>query len=116
MLNINESMWRDSATTASMAKPNAWGNPDMGSALTRRSAGQFNSSENLENPSATTPVPAASEAARLKFMFTPEDMAETVLFSGGASKIGGLEDAMERLSMVSHLAPIYLTNEQLTDG
>ena len=96
MLNINESMWRDSATTASMAKPNAWGNPDM--ALTRR--GQFNSSENLENPSATTPVPA-SEAARLKFMFTPEDMAETVLFSGGAPKIGGLEGAMERLSMVS---------------
>ena len=99
MLNINESMWRDSATTASMAKPNAWGNPDM--SLARRAAGgQFNSSENLENPSATTPVPtAASEAARLKFMFTHEDMAETVLFSGGASKMG-LEDAMKGLTLV----------------
>lgn len=101
MLNINESMWRDSATTASMAKPNAWGNPDM--AITRRA--QFNSSENLENPTATTPsaTASASEAsARIKFMFTPEDMAETVLFSGGAPKMGhGLEDAMERLSMVS---------------
>ena len=102
MLNINESMWRDSATTASMAKPNAWGNPDM--AITRRA--QFNSSENLENPTATTPSASASASeasARLKFMFpTPEDMAETVLFSGGAPKMGhGLEDAMERLSMVS---------------
>ena len=107
MLNINEGMWRDSATTASMAKPNAWGNPDM--AITRRAA-QFNSSENLENPgSATTPVSAtSSEASRLKFMFsqTPEDMAETVLFSGGAPKIAGLEDAMERLSMVSIIVVI----------
>ena len=104
MLNINEGMWRDSATTASMAKPNAWGNPDM--AITRRAA-QFNSSENLENPgSATTPV--SSSEARLKFMFsqTPEDMAETVLFSGGAPKIAGLEDAMERLSMVSIIVVI----------
>ena len=107
MLNINEGMWRDSATTASMAKPNAWGNPDM--AITRRAA-QFNSSENLENPgSATTPVSAtSSDASRLKFMFsqTPEDMAETVLFSGGAPKIAGLEDAMERLSMVSIIVVI----------
>ena len=132
MLNINESMWsRDSATTTTMAKtPNAWGNATTEMAIPRR--GQFSTanSNNVDpsNPgsaintngvastvssghTATAPVvgvgpegpgvPGGPAGGRLKFMFSPEDMTESVLFGGPSQKIG-LEDAMERLNMVSY--------------
>lgn len=118
MLNINESMWRDSASAAaSMTKgppTNAWGTTDMAlqSRRSQFSSGGGGNVSNNENPGAAINTnggssnnaasSAANESGRLKFMFSPEDMTETVLFGGPPSqKIGGLEDAMERLSMVS---------------
>lgn len=113
MLNINESMWRDSASGASMTKAgtNAWGTTDMALQSRRSQFSSGSSSSNNETGSGVNSNggsvsgnnAVAGSDPRLKFMFSPEDMTETVLFGGPASqKIGtGLEDAMERLSMVS---------------
>jgi len=105
MLNINEAnMWRDSSVAAtSIAKPpNAWGRsqfqsgnggPEVGQPGTgsTTNGGHIPSSNNAASSGGPT-----SRDNRLSFgqMFTPEDMAETVLF--GAK---GLEDAMERLNI-----------------
>ena len=101
-------MWRDSsASSTSMAKPNAWGSPPE---ISRRS--QFNNSE-VQSPSASNNtngghIPSSNASSsintgptaddRLSFgrIFTTEDMTERVLF--GKS---GLEGAMERLTVVS---------------
>lgn len=99
MLNINESMWRDQSTKPSS---NAWGTAGDMSLPPRRS--QFNESPNAVTSNGVVPPASApsgpnpnADQARLKFMFSPEEMTEAVLFA--PQKIG-LEDAMERLSMV----------------
>ena len=102
MLNYNESMWRDSATsTSSMAKPtaNAWALERIG-----QNPAVTNGQPQANKPPGGPPPPSAAEATGVppggsfKFVFS-EDAA--VLFGGPPQKIGGLEDAMERLSMVS---------------
>ena len=119
MLNINESMWRDSATTTTMAKtPNAWGTsndmtiPRNGVSGPPTSGGPpvvgAGGSEGPGGPGG----PAGG--GHLKFMFSPEDMTESVLFGGPSQKIAGLEVAMERLNMVRYfLVNVYfLPNKQ----
>ena len=107
MLNINEAnMWRDSSVAAtSIAKPpNAWGRSQFQSGNGGPEVGQPGSGNNTNGSHIPSSNNAASSGGptsrdnRLSFgqMFTPEDMAETVLF--GAK---GLEDAMERLNIVS---------------
>ena len=119
MLNINESMWRDSATTTTMAKtPNAWGTSnDM--AIPRRNQFSTANSNNgdpgsnpgpaintngVSGPTSTGPAvvgaggPGGPAGERLKFMFSADD---EILFGGPSQKIAGLEDAMDRLNMVS---------------
>ena len=121
MLNINESMWRDSATTTTMAKtPNAWGTSnDM--AIPRRNQFSTANSNNVDpgsnpgpaintngvtGPASSGPPgvgpggPGGPAGERLKFMFSADDMTESVLFGGPTQKIAGLEDAMDRLNMV----------------
>ena len=120
MLNINDnvaSMWRDSATAASMAKPsaNTWGTTEMAS-ISRR--GQFtnnpganNSNEANINGSANATSDAAAAGGRLRIMFSAENMADLVHFGGPPQKSMGLEDAMERLNMVkcfAHFARSFL--------
>ena len=100
-------MWRDSsASSTSMAKPNAWGSPPE---ISRRS--QFNNSE-VQSPSASNNtngghIPSSNASSginsgpttddwKIGRIFTTEDMTERVLF--GKS---GLEGAMERLTVVS---------------
>ena len=121
-------MWRDSATTTTMAKtPNAWGTAnDM--AIPRRNQFSTANSNNgdpgsntgstintngvsgpasLGHTSSGPPVVGAGgpegPGGPLKFMFSPEDMTESVLFGGPSQKITGLEDAMERINMVRAL-------------
>ena len=122
MLNINESMWRDSTTTTTMAKtPNAWGTSnDM--AIPRRNQFSTANSNNVDpgsnpgpaintngvsGPASTGPpvvgvagVPGGPAGERLKFMFSADEMTESVLFGGPSQKIVGIEDAMDRLNMV----------------
>lgn len=104
MLNINESMWRDSATTtSSMTKPttNAWALDRIG-----QNPAVTNGPPQTNKPPGGPPPSAVAEAASagpspggFKFVFSEPTGA--VLFGGPPQKIGGLEDAMERLSMVS---------------
>ena len=104
MLNINETnMWRDSSAATSIAKPpNAWGRTQFpgNSGPEVQPGGPGNNTNGGHIPSSNTAASSGgpSRDNRLSFgqMFTPEDMAETVLF--GAK---GLEDAMERLNIVS---------------
>ena len=105
-------MWRDSATTTTMAKtPSAWGTandmtiPRNGVSGPPTSGGPpvvgAGGSEGPGGPGG----PAGG--GHLKFMFSPEDMTESVLFGGPSQKIAGLEVAMERLNMVRYFH-IYL--------
>ena len=100
-------MWRDSATTTTMAKtPSAWGTandmtiPRNGVSGPPTSGGPpvvgAGGSEGPGGPGG----PAGG--GHLKFMFSPEDMTESVLFGGPSQKIAGLEVAMERLNMVRY--------------
>ena len=131
MLNINESMWRDSATTTTMAKtPNAWGTSnDM--AIPRRNQFSTANSNNVDpgsnpgpaintngvtGPASSGPPgvgpggPGGPAGERLKFMFSADDMTESVLFGGPTQKIAGLEDAMDRLNMVIYKTILTVTS------
>ena len=106
MLNINESMWRDSAPAANLAKQaNAWGSaPEMGIPRRTQFPNSNSAAEMTPNGTGNAPV-APGEAApvapgnRLKFMFNADELPDSLLY-GGHQKIH-LEDAMERLNIVS---------------
>ena len=111
MLNINEaSMWRDTSASTSITKPNAWGNP---SDISRRSqlineqppggghpggGGTNTNGGHIPSSSATSVANSVGPDGRLPFgrMFAADDMAENLFGPKGT-----LEDAMERLHIVS---------------
>ena len=112
MLNINESMWRDSAPSTVKPVPNAWASgpemhtipkrgqfvppnsePTNGSTVPGKPVVPVNSGPNVGGPEGNP-----NAGPRLNFMFNREDIPDSLLY-GGHPKMG-LEDAMERLNMV----------------
>ena len=101
-------MWRDTSASTSISKPNAWGNA---SDISRRSqlineqppggghpGGTNTNGGHIPSSSATSVANSVGPDGRLPFgrMFAADDMAENLFGPKGT-----LEDAMERLHIVS---------------
>ena len=108
MININE-MWRETSTVTGMSKPtgtNAWALDRMGQNPTVASPQVNPNSKPTGQPHEAAVAPAANPAANprgFNLVFNePGSVPGSVLFGGPpVQKMGGLEDAMERLNMVS---------------